>query len=135
MAYIPIPILSGYRLLVRITSVDTDVQELIDEGVHVCIGSSNNSFRVDSTTGDDYDNRVSISGDTRYYSRGSSPYDTEAFMARSLLSENSTADKKVNFSTTGPGVDIYAAGDEITSATSNTNKFLPDVAYWGDPKL
>ena len=27
--------------------------------------------------------------------------------------------------------DIYCPGDEITSATSNTNKFS-DVPYWGD---
>lgn len=122
---------AGYRLPVRITSVDTDIQELIDEGVHICIAAGNNSFKVDLTTGDDYNNRVSISGSTRYYHRGSSPYDTEAFMVGSLLSENSIDDKKVGFSTTGPGVDIYAAGDEITSATSNTNKFS-DAAYWGD---
>jgi len=121
----------AYRVPVRITSVDTDVQELIDEGVHICIAAGNNSYKVDLSDGDDYNNRISVSGSTVYYHRGSSPYDTEAFMVGSLLSENSTADKKVDFSTTGPGVDIYAAGDEITSCTSNTNKFS-DAAYWGD---
>ena len=122
---------SGYRMPTRVTSVDTDVQELIDEGVHICIAAGNNSFKVDTSTGDDWNNRVSISGFTRYYHQGSSPYDTEAFMVGSLLSENAAGDRKVDFSTTGPGVDIYAAGDEITSATSNTNKFA-DAAYWGD---
>jgi len=120
-----------YRLPVRITSVDTDIQELIDEGVHITIAAGNNSFKVDVPAGDDYNNRVSISGQTKYYHRGSSPYDTEAFMVGSLLSENSIDDRKVGFSTTGPGVDIYAAGDEITSATSNTNKFA-DAPYWGN---
>jgi subtilisin family serine protease len=120
----------SYRVPVRVTSVDTDVQELIDEGVHVCIAAGNNSFKVDVDGGDDYGNIVVYSGGSRFYHRGSSPYSTEAFMVGSLLAQNSTADNKVGFSTTGPGVDIYAAGDEITSCTSTTNKFT-DAAYYG----
>lgn len=121
----------AYRIPARVTSVDTDVEELIDEGVHVCIAAGNNSFKVDVSGGDDYNNYLTRSGGSRYYHRGSSPYSTEAFMVGSLLSENATGDRKVGFSTTGPGVDIYAAGDEITSCTSTTNKFS-DAAYWGD---
>ena len=122
---------SGYRCPYRVTSVDTDVEELIDEGVHVCIAAGNNSFKADVSSGDDYNNTFLRSGVNVNYHRGSSPYSTEAFMVGCLLSENATGDRKVGFSTTGPGVDIYAAGDEITSATSNTNKFS-DAAYWGD---
>ena len=48
----------------------------------------------------------------------------------SLQAQSSTADNKVGFSTTGPGVDIYAAGNNIVSCTSNTNKFS-DAAYYG----
>ncbi len=121
----------SYRAPVRITSVDTDVEELIDEGVHVCIAAGNNSFKVDVSGGDDYNNAFNRGAGNVYYHRGSSPYSPEAFMVGSLLSENATGDRKVGFSTTGPGVDIYAAGDEITSCTSNTNKFS-DAAYWGD---
>ena len=125
----PYNTISGYRCPVRIASVDTDVEELIDEGVHVCIAAGNNSFKVDVNGGDDYDNIVFGNGN-RYYHRGSSPYSTEAFMVGSLLAQSSTADNKVSFSTTGPGVDIYAAGDDITSCTSTTNKFT-DAAYYG----
>lgn len=120
----------AYRIPVRITSVDIDVEELIDEGIHVCIAAGNNSFKVDTSSGLDYNNYITR-GSSAYYHRGSSPYSAEAFMVGSLLSENATGDRKVGFSTTGPGVDIYAAGDEITSCTSNTNKFS-DAAYWGD---
>ena len=120
---------SGYRSPVRVASVDTDVEELIDEGVHVCIAAGNNSFKVDVSGGDDYDNIVFANSSSNYH-RGSSPYSTEAFMVGSLLAQSSTADNKVSFSTTGPGVDIYAAGDEITSCTSTTNKFS-DAAYYG----
>lgn len=121
----------AYRAPVRVASVDTDVQELIDEGVHVCIAAGNNSFKVDVSGGDDYNNSFDRGSGDVFYHRGSSPYSTEAFMVGSLLSENATGDKKVNFSTTGPGVDIYAAGDEILSCTSNSNKFS-DAAYWGN---
>ena len=115
----------------RVASVDTDVDELIDEGVHVCIAAGNNSFKVDVSGGDDYDNNFNRGFGAVYYHRGSSPYSTEAFMVGSLLSENATGDSKVHFSSTGPGVDIYAAGDEITSCTSNTNN-KADAPYWGD---
>ena len=107
------------------------MQELIDEGVHVCIAAGNNSFKVDVSGGDDYNNSFDRGSGDVFYHRGSSPFSTEAFMIGSLLSENASGDRKVNFSTTGPGVDIYAAGDEILSCTSNTNKFT-DAAYWGN---
>ena len=121
---------SGYRSPVRITSVDTDVEELIDEGVHVCIAAGNNSFKVDVSGGDDYNNIV-FAGSSSYYHRGSSPYSTEAFMVGSLSAQSNTADNKVGFSTTGPGVDIYAAGHNIRSCTSNVNKFS-DAPYFGN---
>ena len=121
----------AYRCPVRVTSVDVDVQELIDEGVHVCVAAGNNSYKMDISTGDDYNNTLTRSGTAVYYHRGSSPYSEEAFMVGSLLSENAVGDKKVSFSSCGPAVDIYAAGDEITSCTSNTNRFS-DAAYWGD---
>jgi subtilisin family serine protease len=123
---------AGYRAPVRVTSVDTDVEELIDEGVHVVIAAGNNSFKADLSGGDDYDNYFTRSGSNVYYHRGSSPYSTEAFMVGCLLAQSSTADNKVGFSTTGPGVDIYAAGHNIVSSTSSNNKFS-DAAYWGNP--
>ena len=121
---------SGYRAPVRIASVDTDVEELIDEGVCVCIAAGNNSFKVDVSGGDDYNNSFNRGSGNVFYHRGSSPYSVNAFMVGSLLAQSSTADNKVGFSTTGPGVDIYAAGNNIVSCTSNTNKFS-DAAYYG----
>lgn len=121
---------SGYRFPVRITSVDTDVEELIDEGVHVCIAAGNNSFKVDVPGGDDYNNILFWSSGSGYYHRGSSPYSENAFMVGCMNSQSDPADNKVSFSTTGPGVDIYAAGHNIMSCTSTTNKFT-DASYWG----
>lgn len=123
---------SGYRCPVRVVSVDTDIEELIDEGVHVCIAAGNNSFKVDVPGGDDYNNILFYNTGSVAYHRGSSPYSDRAFMVGCLNAQTSTADNKVSFSTTGPGVDIYAAGHNIVSATSSNNKFT-DAAYWGNP--
>ena len=121
----------GYRAPLRVTSVDTDVDELIDEGVHVCIAAGNNSFKVDLAGGDDYNNLLFYSGGSMYYHRGSSPYSTNAFMVGSLLSQTGTGDNKVGFSTCGPGVNIYAAGNNIVSSCSTTTRF-GNTPYYGN---
>ena len=38
------------------SSVDIDVEELLDEGVHVCIAPGNTKQKIDETTGLDYEN-------------------------------------------------------------------------------
>ena len=122
---------SGYRAPVRVSSVDTDVDELIQAGVHICIAAGNNSFKIDLSGGDDYDNAFNRGAGNVFYHRGSSPYSTEAFMVGSCAAQSSPADNKVGFSSAGPGVDIYAAGHNIMSCTSNTNRFA-DANYFGN---
>ncbi len=118
--------LFGYRHAVRVSSVDSDLQELIDEGVHVCIAAGNSYQKIDVSGGLDYDNYYTSSfyGNV-YYHRGSSPYSTEAFMVGSIdsTSYSSSLDQKSVFSESGPGVDIYAPGSDIMSSCSNTNAF------------
>jgi len=125
---------SGYRYPVRIGSIDADVQELIDEGIHVCIAAGNNSFKIDVPGGDDYDNIVFSSGGTGYYHRGSSPYDDQAFMVGCLSATTASPEQKVSFSSNGPGVDIYAAGHNIISASSNINR-IGGVTYFDNPSF
>ena len=45
--------------------------------------------------------------------------------------ENATTERKTSFSTTGPGVSIFAAGENIMSCFSTTNRYT-DGAYFGD---
>jgi subtilisin family serine protease len=123
----------AYRFPIRVASVDTDVDELIAAGVHVCIAAGNNSFKADVSGGDDYNNIVFASnGVTANYHRGSSPYSDDAFMVgcADATPTNATTERKVSFSTTGPGVNIYAAGHNIISCTSQTNRF-GDAVYYG----
>jgi subtilisin family serine protease len=117
-----------YSTNTRVSSVDTDIEELIDAGVVVCIAAGNRSHKIDVSTGVDYNNYIvsnTSSSGSVYYHRGSSPYSTRAFMVGSLDSSTFDADldQKATYSETGPGVNIYAPGTNIMSATSNTNSW------------
>jgi subtilisin family serine protease len=116
----------GGRLIpVRVSSVDVDLQELIDEGVHVCIAAGNNYYKVDVPGGVDYDNTAYFGFGNEYYHRGSSPYDSGAFIVGNIDSNLETGglEQKAASSTTGPGVDIYAPGTNIMSTCSTTTRF------------
>ena len=58
----------SYRFPVRVASVDADVEDCIDAGVHVCIAAGNNYFKIDTSVGPglDYNNVV-------FYGSGSGP--------------------------------------------------------------
>ena len=116
--------LGAYVTNTRITSVDTDVEELIDEGIHVCIAAGNRRHKIDISTGSDYNNYAVTNSGTKYYHRGSSPFNEKAIMVGSLdnNSYSSTQDQKSTFSETGPGIDIWAHGSSIMAASSNTNE-------------
>jgi subtilisin family serine protease len=118
---------AGYTYVtnVRIGSVDTDIEEMIDAGIIVCIAAGNRSHKIDISGGVDYNNYVSTDQGTKYYHRGSSPYSSRAFMVGSMDSTTFSAefDQKATYSETGPGVNIWAPGTNIMSATSNTNAF------------
>ena len=111
---------------VLIPSVEVDMQELLDAGVHVAKAASNDSQKVDIPGGLDYDNYYISGGTNIYYHRGSSPQgDGRALCVGALDSAtfSSSLDRKVNFSNSGPAVNIFAPGTNIQSATSTTTVF------------
>lgn len=133
-----------YRYNSRIASVDADIQELIDEGIHVCIAAGNNYHKVDVVGGTDYDNRANcntynfttgtFNPGSFFMHRGSSPQDDEAFIVGNIDSfstPGSGIDRKLPSSETGPAVNIYAPGTNIVSTTSTTNRFS-DGPYPGN---
>ena len=133
------PSVGVYSANVRILSVDTDVEEMIDAGIHVTIAAGNRGNKCDVPGGDDYNNYFTRSGTDVYYHRGSSPNADGAILVGNLDSalnsatngDGSNKDQKAASSECGPAVDIYAAGTNIMSCTSNTNRFS-DAAYYFD---
>jgi subtilisin family serine protease len=123
----------SYRYPVRIASVDADVEDCVDAGVHICIAAGNNSFKIADSTDPDYDNVIFWTSGNNYYHRGSSPFDTGAIIvgATDMTPQNATTERKTSFSCTGPGVDIFSAGENIISACSTTTRF-GNTQYFGD---
>ena len=120
----------GYRHPVRIASVDTDVQELIDAGVHVIIAAGNSYTKIASDGSQDYGNYYTRSdGSTIYYNRGGSPFDDQALMVGSIDSALAPdGNEKVSaFSNRGTGVDVYAPGSYIVSSASNVSIFTSGI--------
>ena len=123
----------NYRYPSRVADVDADVQDCIDAGVHICIAAGNNSFKIADPTDPDYDNVIFWTSSNNYYHRGSSPFDTGAIIVGCTDStpQNATTERKTSFSSTGPGVNIFAAGENIVSACSTTTRF-GNTQYFGD---
>lgn len=112
--------LGTWKHPVRVTSVDTDVEELIDEGVHVVIASGNSNHKIDVSGGTDYNNEALIRNTTwKYYHRGGSPLATGAINVGNIDSSlTGSNDMRAVSSNHGPGVDIYAPGTGINSSMS-----------------
>ena len=115
----------SYATNVRIASVDTDIEELIDAGVHVMIAAGNRSHKIDVPGGDDYDNVLVANTGSVEYNRGSSPYSIRAHIVGNIDSaiDSGGLEQKASSSETGPGVSVYAPGTDIMSAMSTTNAF------------
>jgi subtilisin family serine protease len=129
------PLTSGANYVTNFRSgaADVDIQELIDEGVHVVVAAGNNYHKIDTPGNPDYNNSFRTGGVDYTYHRGSSPYDDEAFKVGNIDSSTYSAnlDQKAVSSETGPGVDIWAPGGNVMSACSNTNGFSA-VSYFKD---
>ena len=126
------PVWNGSRYMtnVRIASVDVDMEELIDAGVHVMVAAGNRSHKVDVVGGDDYNNVLVANTGSVNYQRGSSPYSVNAHIVGNIDSATHAGglEQKAISSETGLGVSVYAPGTDIMSAMSTTNKFGADVA-------
>ena len=119
----------------RISSVDTDVDELIEEGVHVCIAAGNrNLLMTNNSSNVNYNNWVSASGVSQtYYHRGSSPFSEDAYMVGSVGPyTTSSVDFRSSFTNHGDAVDIYSVGSNIMSAMSTTHRSTFSTAYYDD---
>ena len=137
---VPVVFIGGspylYRIPVRSTAMDADIQDAIDDGV-ILVGSAGNSrWNCESSGGQDYNNYVYLvagpwSNRTIYHSRGSSPGSGGDMICVGSIGAK-TQEYKSNFSNWGGRVDIWAPGSNIVSAVYNNS-----VTYEGavaDPR-
>lgn len=128
---------TGFAFPVRVPSVDADIDEMIDAGINVVIAAGNTRHKIDIDGGDDYDNhfyRATASTTPVYYHRGGSPYSDRAVVVGNLDSEEygGGLEQKALSSETGPGVDLYAPGTNIMSASSNASIYQQGAYSFGN---
>ena len=126
---------STRRLPFQLASINTDVNELIDAGVHVCIAAGNDNYACFYPGDADYDNEVTFDGyPPRYYHRPSSPYSEQAFNVGNLnyynnLNGGVVKETAATSSKRGAAVNIWAPGSQIAAAMStiNANRSYPPI--------
>lgn len=128
-----IPVLGlSRRLNVRVGSVDTDLEELIAEGVHVCIAAGNSYYYIAVDGDQDWTNSVNFGSGSEFYHKGSSPYSTNAFIVGNIdITYIGGEEHKAESSCAGPGVDIYAPGTSIVSVASKDSAGTCDIVSGG----
>ena len=116
------------------SSIAADVQDAVDEGI-VVIGSAGNDNLLVAEVGDiNYNNYLVIlkNGEnfSFYYNRGSWPNTPDSgSIIVGALSDHSDF-RRSTYTMFGPGVDVFAPGDQILSAYGNTGGFV-DAKYGG----
>ncbi len=120
----------GFRMPIRVGSIDAEIEAMIDAGIHVCIAAGNTPMKHDVSNGLDYNNVVVFNAVSYDYHRGSSPYSDRALNVGNIDSSvqssgGSFYDKTATSSIRGPAVNIWAPGNGVVSTASN----IGDASY------
>ncbi len=121
-----------FRVPIRITAVDADIQDAIDDGV-IVISSAGNSKWNCAISGDvDYNNTYVNGTTTTYHSQGSSPGAADGVICVGSIGSK-VAEYKSDFSNWGSRVDIWGPGSDIISAvydqsSATSEGYTPIVA-------
>ena len=104
-----------YKTPARSSAVDADIQDAINDGVIIISAAGNSYWNCDTSSGNDYNNYVIVSGSTLYHSRGSTPSGADNVICVGSIGSK-VAEYKSNFTNWGERVDIWAPGSDIISA-------------------
>jgi hypothetical protein len=124
-------------LPVRTSAYDTFISEMSDAGIIIVHSAGNSSYKIDVPSGPDYNNNFQINLNSIfpgageqvfYYNRGADPK-----APITVGSIDSISDRASLWSMKGPGVDIWAAGDNIMSAWASNTTFSEGVDYFKVP--
>jgi hypothetical protein len=109
-------------------AINADILDAVEDGVIIIGAAGNDNLYIASPNDQDWNNLIYYTDATAFnYTRGAWPNspDNESITVGSLSKE---ADFRRSFySNYGPGIDIFAPGDNILSAYGNTG--LPDSKY------
>ena len=106
---------------VRVTSVDADIQDAIDDGVIVVGAAGNSYWPIDVSGGEDYDNTITFFLESpRYTAKGSTPGSADNVICVGSLGTD-TADYKSYFSNFEERIDVWAPGFKIMSSVKDSS--------------
>jgi hypothetical protein len=119
---------SNTNFYVNSPAPNSDIEDAIDEGIIIVTSGGNNNRYIDVSGGDNYDNYM-VDGaayvNRNYYFNGYYPF-RDYYMRGDNYSYNGainvgalsphTDQGKADFSNWGPGIDVYAAGENIMGA-------------------
>lgn len=128
---------STYLYPFRVSSVDFDIFAGAQAGILFCNAAGNEFMKIDVQGGVDYNNYINTDFGVFYYHRGGTPgasiTASDSVFTVGAMDHQTTAqgeERKANFSNSGPGVTVYAAGSRIISAISQVNDDNSNTQYF-----
>ena len=93
--------------------MQADVDDAINDGILFIGAAGNSDFVMDIQGGPDYDNTIAYSGNQQNTNRGAYPTALGGVICVGAIS-SSIAEQKADFSNSGPRVDVYSPGEQIS---------------------
>src|SRR6056300_710544 len=131
--------LGDFTFPLRVTSVESDMEDCIADGVILVAAADNSEHKMDVVGGVDYDNYfVSTLFGNRYYHRGGTPQAAAGTICVGAIdyTYNSGQEQCASFTEKGPRVDIFAPGYAVQAAIpsgatldSNSTTHPDDAGY------
>ena len=116
-----------------VTAYVSDLEDAIGAGVILVAASGNDQMRWDVSSGDEYNDTVTVSGTAYNYHRGSWNSTGENVICTGASDANPT-EKKAEFSDCGPRITTYGPGDNIISAVNGNAVTGGTVTTVQDPR-
>jgi len=126
----------GYwRYPARVASVESDIEDCIDAGIHFVGAAGNLQYRIDNITGIDYSNffyytgwdvgagNLGVPNQIQYYHRGPTPSVQDGVICVGSIDRTYTSNQEnmTGVSNRGPRVDLLAPGSGIMGPISQTS--------------
>jgi hypothetical protein len=128
-------VLDGPVIPVRVQDVDVDISDAVSDGIIFVGAAGNSGIKIDTVNGVDYDNYLVENGEHVYYHRGSSPANSHPSLICVGALSSISDETKTALSNTGPGVDIYAPGENIIAAVFDNSGAAGDLLDEGNGEL